>query len=53
MHWDETSLFIYLEPAGTSTWSISAPNPRNVLKRHTSIQQEQQAQETQGFVTGV
>jgi hypothetical protein len=53
MHWDETSLFIHLEPAGTSTRSRSAPNPRNVLKRDTSIQQEQQAQETQGFVTEV
>jgi hypothetical protein len=53
MHWDETSVFIHLEPAGISTRSRLAQNPRNVLKRDASIQQEQQAQETQGFVTGV
>jgi hypothetical protein len=53
MQWDETSLFIHLEPAETSTRSRSVPNPRNGLKRYTSIQQEKQSQETQGFVTGV
>jgi hypothetical protein len=53
MHWDETSLFIHLKLTGTSTRSRSAPNPRNVLKRDISIQQDEQAQETQGFVTGV
>jgi hypothetical protein len=53
MQWDETSLFIHLEPAGTTQTGRSAPNPRNELKRYTSIQQEQQPQETQGFVTGV
>jgi hypothetical protein len=41
MHWNETSLFIHLEPVGTLTRSRSTPNPRNVLKRDTSIQQEQ------------
>jgi hypothetical protein len=53
MHWDETSLFIHLKLARTSTRSRSAPNPRYVLKRDTRIQQEEQAQETQGFVTRV
>jgi hypothetical protein len=53
MHWDETSLFIHLKLTGTSTRSRSAPNPRNVLKRDTSIQQDEQAQETQGSVTGI
>jgi hypothetical protein len=53
MHWDETSLFIHLEPAEISTRSRSAPNPRIELKRYTSIQQEQQTQETHEFVTGV
>jgi hypothetical protein len=53
MHWDETSLFIHSNLAKTSTRSRSAPNPRYVLKRETSIEQEEQAQETQGFVTGV
>jgi hypothetical protein len=51
MQWDETSLFLHL--AGTTQRSRSTPNPRNELKRYTSIQQEQQSQETQGFVTGV
>jgi hypothetical protein len=53
MHWDETSLFIHSELAGTSTRSRSAPNRRYVLKRDTSMQQDEQAQDTQGFVTGV
>jgi hypothetical protein len=53
MHWDETNLFIHSKLAGTSTRSRSAPNPRYVLKRETSMQQDEQAQETQGFVTGV
>jgi hypothetical protein len=53
MHRDETSLFIYLKLAGTSTRSRSAPNPRSLLKGDTSIQQDEQAQETQGFVIGV
>jgi hypothetical protein len=49
MHWVETSLFIHSNLAETSTRSRSAPNPRYVLERETSIQQEEQAQETQGF----
>jgi hypothetical protein len=53
MHWDETSVFIHLKLAGTSTRSRLAPNPKNVLKRDTSIQQDEHTQETQGFVTGV
>jgi hypothetical protein len=53
MHWDETSLFIHCNLVKTSTQSRSAPNPRYVLKRGTNMQQEEQAQETQGFVTGV
>jgi hypothetical protein len=53
MHWDETSLFIHSNLAETSIQSRSAPNPRYVLKRGTSMQQEEQAQETQGFVTRV
>jgi hypothetical protein len=53
MHRDETSLFIHSNIVGTSTQSRSAPNPRYVLKRETSIQQDEQAQETQGFVTRV
>jgi hypothetical protein len=53
MHWDETSLFIHSKLAGTSTRSGLAPNPRYVLKRETSMQQDKQTQETQGFVTGV
>jgi hypothetical protein len=53
MHGDETSLFIHLKLEGTSTRSRSAPNPRNVLKGDTSIQQDEQAQETQGLFTGV
>jgi hypothetical protein len=46
MHWDETSLFIHSNLVGTSTQSRSAPNPRYVLKLETSIQQDEQAQET-------
>jgi hypothetical protein len=46
-------MFIHLKLARTSIPSSSAPNPRNVLKGDTSIQQDEQAQETQGFVTGV
>jgi hypothetical protein len=53
MQRDVTSMFIHLEPAETTQRSRLAPNPRNELKRYTSIQQEQQSQETQGFVTGV
>jgi hypothetical protein len=53
MHWDETSLFIHSKLVETSTQSRSAPNPRYVLKRETRMQQDEQAQETQGFVTGV
>jgi hypothetical protein len=53
MHWDETSLFIHSNLAETSTQSRSTPNPRYVLKRGTSMQQDEQAQETQGFVTRV
>jgi hypothetical protein len=53
MHWDETSLFIHSKLVETSTQSRLAPNPRYVLKRGTSMQQDEQAQETQGFVTGV
>jgi hypothetical protein len=53
MHWDQTSLFVHLNLVGTSTRSRSAPNPRYVFKQETSIQQDEQAQETQGFVTGV
>jgi hypothetical protein len=53
MHWDETILFIHSKLAGTSTRSRSAPNPIYVLKRDTSMQQVEQAQETQGSVTGV
>jgi hypothetical protein len=53
MHWDETSLFIHSNLAETSTQSRSAPNPRYMHKIGTSMQQEEQAQETQGFVTGV
>jgi hypothetical protein len=53
MHWDETSLFIHSNLVETSTQSRSAPNPRYVLKRGTSMQQDEQAQETQGFVIGV
>jgi hypothetical protein len=53
MRRDTTSLFIHLELAETSTRSRLTPNPRNELKGYTSIQQEQQLQEEQGFVTGV
>jgi hypothetical protein len=53
MHWDETNLFIYSNLVETSTQSRSAPNLKYELKRGTSMQQEKQAQETQGFVTGV
>jgi hypothetical protein len=52
MHWDETSLLIHSNLAETSTQSRSASNPRYVLKIGTTMQQEEQAQETQGFVTG-
>ena len=44
MQWDETSMFLHLEPVRTTPRSRSAPNPRNELKRYTSIQQEQQSQ---------
>jgi hypothetical protein len=53
MHWDETRLFIHFNLVETSTQIRLAPNPRYVLKRGTSMQQEEQVQETQGFVTGV
>jgi hypothetical protein len=53
MHWDDTSLFIHSKLVETSTQSRSAPYPRYVLKRETRMQQDEQAQETQGFVTGV
>jgi hypothetical protein len=46
-------MFIHLKLAGTSTRSRSTPNPRDVLKGYSSIQQDEQAQGTQGFVTGV
>ena len=42
-------MFHHLEPLGTSPRSRSTTNPRNVLKGISSIQQEQQAQETQGI----
>jgi hypothetical protein len=50
---DETSLFIHFNLVETSPRGRLAPNPRYELKRETSIQQEEQAHETQGFVTGV
>jgi hypothetical protein len=53
MHQDETSLFIHSKLAGTPTRSRLAPNPRYVLKRDTSMQQDEQAQETHGFFTRV
>jgi hypothetical protein len=53
MYWDETSLFIHSNLVGTSTQSRSAPNPRYVFKQETSIQRDEQAQKTQGFVTRV
>jgi hypothetical protein len=45
MQWDDTSLFLHLEPVETSTQSRSVPNSRNELKGYSSIQQEQQSQE--------